>query len=147
MRKYVRPVEILLVEDNPADVDLVMECFEESSVPNRVNTVSNGELALKYLKREGDYADAVQPDVILLDLNLPRVDGRDVLAVVKKDPQLRHIPVLVLTSSEAEKDIRDCYQLHANCYIIKPAGLNHFYQVTRIIENFWFGVVALPSQP
>ncbi|MDQ2076837.1 response regulator [Marinimicrobium sp. ABcell2] len=147
MTKRVRPIEILLVEDNPADVDLILESFEESTTPSRLHTVSNGELALQFLNREGDYAEAVQPDIILLDLNLPRMDGRDVLAVVKSDPQLMHIPVLVLTSSEAEKDVRDCYQLHANCYIIKPAGLKHFYQVARTIEDFWFGVAVLPVPP
>lgn len=147
MRRRPRPVDILLVEDNPADVDLTLESFAEAKIATRVHSVTDGEMALRFLHRNGEYAYAITPDVILLDLNLPGVDGREVLGEVKSDPGLKHIPVVVLTSSEAEKDVLTSYQLHANCYINKPAGLVEFYEVVKAFENLWFEVVVLPPSP
>jgi two-component system, chemotaxis family, response regulator Rcp1 len=140
-----RPVEILLVEDNPGDVDLTREAFGESKLSNRVNRVADGVEALAYLRREGEYAGVRLPDIILLDLNLPRKDGRAVLAEVKQDPILRRIPVVILTTSRAEEDIIRTYDLHANCYISKPVDFERFMSVVRQIENFWLTLVQLPS--
>ncbi len=141
-----RPIEILLVEDNPGDVRLTLEALKEGKVANNVNVVSDGEQALRFLRREGEYAHAPVPDVILLDLNLPRKDGREVLAEIKNDPQLRRIPVVVLTTSEAEEDILRTYDLHANCYITKPVDLDRFIEVVRLIEDFWLSIVKLPPR-
>ncbi len=138
------PIEVLLVEDDPGDVLMTQEAFEEHKVRNRLTVVSDGADALAYLRREGPYADAVRPDLILLDLNLPKKDGRAVLAEVKADPTLRHIPVVILTSSQAEQDIVRAYELHANCYVTKPVDLDQFVKIVQSIEQFWFTIVKLP---
>jgi len=141
-----RPVEILLVEDNPGDVDLTRETLLDSKLLNHMSVVNNGVEAMAYLRREGKYVDATRPDLILLDLNLPKKDGREVLAEIKVDERLRRIPVVVLTTSSAEKDILQTYDLHANCYITKPVNLDQFSAVVRAIENFWFTIVRLPPE-
>jgi len=137
-------VEILLVEDNPGDVRLTVEALKDAKVRNRLTVVGDGEAALAYLRREGRYAEAQRPDLILLDLNLPRKDGREVLQEIKADESLRSIPVVVLTTSQAEQDIAKSYNLHANCYITKPVDLDRFVEVVRAIESFWFTIVKLP---
>ena len=139
-----RPVEILLVEDNPGDVDLTRETLQDSKLLNHMNVVGNGVEAMAYLRRQGKYAEATRPDLILLDLNLPKKDGREVLAEVKADDRLRRIPVVVLTTSCAEQDILQTYDLHANCYITKPVNLDQFSAVVQAIEEFWFTIVKLP---
>jgi two-component system, chemotaxis family, response regulator Rcp1 len=139
-----RPIDILLVEDNPGDVDLAREGLEEGKVRNQLHVVGDGEAALAFLRRQAPYADAPRPDVILLDLNLPRKDGREVLAEIKADDHLKDIPVVVLTSSKDEEDILRSYKLHANCYIAKPIRFQQFVQVVKAIEEFWFTIVALP---
>lgn len=141
-----RPVEILLVEDNPGDVRLTREALKEGKVRNNLYVAPDGVEALRFLRREGEHAQAVRPDLILLDLNLPRMDGREVLEVIKADPDLRHIPVVVLTSSQAEQDIVRAYDLHANCYVTKPVDLDQFIHVVRSIEDFWFTIVKLPPE-
>ena len=138
-------VEVLLVEDNPGDVRLTKEALKEGRLLNNVNVVGDGVEALSFLYRRGKYADAVQPDLILLDLNLPKKDGREVLAEIKADPKLRRIPVVVLTTSAAEEDILKTYDLHANCYVTKPVDLERFMRVVKSIEDFWVKVVKLPS--
>lgn len=140
-----RPIEILLVEDNPGDVRLTQEVFKEGKIRNRLNVAWNGEEALAYLHREGRFAAAARPDIILLDLNLPRKGGREVLAEIKADPKLRCIPVVILTTSQADQDITESYNQHANCYIVKPVELDQFITVVRTIEGFWLQIVKLPS--
>lgn len=140
-----RAVEFLLVEDNPGDVRLTREALLECGVPNNLNVVPDGMEAVAFLHREGKYADSPRPDVVLLDLNLPKKDGREVLAVVKADPDLRRIPVVVLTSSEAENDILRSYDLHANCYVAKPVDLDQFIKVIQSIKHFWIKIAKLPS--
>jgi CheY-like chemotaxis protein len=144
-RSY-RPIEILLVEDNPGDVRLTQEALKEGKVMNVLNTVGDGEEALAYLRRQGAYAQATRPDLVLLDLNLPRKSGREVLAEIKEDPDLKRIPVVILTVSEAEQDIIKSYNLHANCYITKPVNLEQFIEVVKSIEDFWLTVVMLPPR-
>jgi chemotaxis family two-component system response regulator Rcp1 len=139
-----RPLEILLVEDNPADVRLTREAFKEGKVLNRMVVAKDGVEALDILRRRGPHADAVRPYLILLDLNLPRKDGREVLAEIKDDPDLRRIPVVVLTTSKAEADIVRSYNLHANCYIVKPVDLDQFIHVVQAIDRFWLTAVVLP---
>lgn len=139
------PLEMLLVEDNPDDVDLTIEALEDTKVANRLHVVTDGIAALSFLRREGKYAQAPRPAIILLDLNLPKKDGREVLADIKADPVLRRIPVVVLTTSSAEDDIQRAYDLHANCYITKPVDFEQFVRVIQAIENFWLTVVQLPS--
>jgi len=139
-----RAVEILLVEDNPGDVRLTREALREGTVPSNLHVAHDGVEALAFLRREGSHRDAVRPDLILLDLNLPRKDGRQVLEEIKTSPELRSIPVVVLTSSQAEQDIARAYDLHANCYVTKPVDLDQFISVVRSIEDFWFGTVQLP---
>lgn len=139
-------IEVLLVEDNPGDVRLTREALKEGKVINHLSVARDGEEALAFLRREGAFADAPRPDVILLDLNLPRKDGREVLAAIKADASLRTIPVVILTSSEAERDIARAYELNANCYITKPVDLDQFITVVRSIEDFWFTVVKLPRE-
>jgi CheY-like chemotaxis protein len=139
-----KPVEILLVEDNPGDVRLTVEALKEAKVRNNLHVAENGVEAMAFLRQEGEYADAPRPDVILLDLNLPKKDGREVLAEIKEDPDLRRIPVVILTVSQAEEDILKTYDLHANCYITKPVDLDQFLTVVRSIEDFWLTVVRLP---
>ena len=140
-----RLIEILLVEDNPGDIRLTQEVFREGRLANRLHIVRDGVEALAYLRREGPYAQAARPDIILLDLNLPRKDGREVLAEIKADQDLRRIPVIVLTTSSADQDIGQAYGLHANCYLTKPVGLDEFIAVVRSIEDFWLALVKLPS--
>lgn len=139
-------IEILLVEDNPGDIRLTMEALKEGKVFNKVTVVEDGEEALKYLRREGKYADAVRPDLVLLDLNLPKKDGRQVLEEIKDDDELKCIPVVVLTTSKAEEDILRSYKLHANCYISKPVDFDQFIKVIKNVKDFWFSVVMLPPQ-
>ena len=140
-----RPLQILLVEDNPGDVRLTREVMKEGKVSNNLNVVGDGVEALAFLRREGAYVNAPRPDLILLDLNLPRKDGREVLLEIKEEPCLRRIPVVVLTTSEAEQDILRSYDLHANCYITKPVDLEHFIRVVEAIEDFWLTIARLPS--
>lgn len=140
----VRPVEILLVEDNEGDVRLTREALREGHLRNRLHVVEDGEKALDFLFRRGAYADTPRPDLILLDLNLPRRDGREVLAEIKADASLKRIPVVVLTTSRAEEDLARSYDLHANCFITKPVDFDQFIQVVKTIENFWFTIVVLP---
>jgi chemotaxis family two-component system response regulator Rcp1 len=140
-----RPIEILLVEDNPGDVLLTREGLEEAKVRNNLYVVRDGVEALDFLRREGDYAGVERPDLILLDLNLPLKDGREVLQEIKHDPHLRSIPVVVLTTSESDEDILRSYELHANCYITKPIDMAGFIQVVKSIDDFWFTVVRLPT--
>ncbi|MHB1048165.1 MAG: response regulator [Thermoanaerobaculia bacterium] len=139
------PIEILLVEDNPADVRLTREALKDAKVLNNLSVVMDGEEAMAFLRRQGRHAEAPRPDLILLDLNLPRKDGREVLAEVKEDESLRSIPVVILTTSKSEADILRSYDLHANCYISKPVGLEEFLRVVESIEDFWLSVVRLPS--
>ena len=141
----IRPVEILLVEDNPGDVRLTTEVLKDAKLCNNIHVVIDGVEAMDFLRRRGDHTAAVRPDLILLDLNLPRMDGREVLEVIKADPDLKHIPVVVLTTSTAEQDILKSYALHANCYISKPVDLEQFSKVVSSIEEFWFSIVKLPG--
>ena len=138
------PIRILLVEDNPGDVRLTREALKDGKVENPLDTVKDGVEALAYLRQEGQYADRLLPGLILLDLNLPRMDGREVLAAIKSDPKLMNIPVVVLTTSEAEQDIVRSYHLHANCFITKPVNFEQFSSVVKAIDNFWLSVVTLP---
>ena len=145
MTEQGKPIEILLVEDNPGDADLAKEALTEAKVKNELYWVEDGEAAIAFLERSGDYADAPRPDVILLDLNLPKKDGREVLADVKAHEDWKRIPVVVLTASQAESDILKSYDLHANCYITKPIDLEQFMKVVRAIEGFWLRIVKLPA--
>lgn len=140
-----RAIEILLVEDNPGDVRLTIEAFHEGKVRNKMAVVSDGEEAISYLRATGKYVDVKRPDLILLDLNLPRKDGREVLDELKSDSELRRIPVVVLTTSSAEEDILRSYDCHANCYITKPIEFEKFLAVVRSIEEFWLSIVRLPD--
>lgn len=140
------PIEILLVEDNPGDVRLTQEVLKDGRIRNRLNVVGDGVEALAFLRREGDYVDALPQDLILLDLNLPRMSGREVLAEIKGDPLLRRVPVVILTTSSAEADILGAYDLHANAYITKPVDLEQFVTVVRSIEDFWLSIVKLPRE-
>jgi CheY-like chemotaxis protein len=140
----LRPIEILLVEDNPGDARLTLEAFKEGKVLNRLTVVKDGVEALAYLRRQEPYASAKAPDLILLDLNLPRKSGREVLAEIKVDERLKTIPVVVLTTSEDTQDVARAYSQHANCYITKPVDLEQFLRVVQSIENFWLTLVKLP---
>jgi CheY-like chemotaxis protein len=137
-------IEILLVEDNPGDVRLTREALKEAKVRNSLSVAGDGVEALAFLRREGLHANAPRPDIVLLDLNLPRKDGRQVLAEVKADPELRRLPVVILTTSKAEEDILKTYDLHANCFITKPVDFDQFVKVVRSIEHFWLSIVTLP---
>lgn len=137
-------IEILLVEDNPGDVRLTIEALKEGKVRNNMHVAGDGVEAMAFLRKEGKYADMPRPDLILLDLNMPRKDGREVLAEIKADPVLRRIPVVILTTSKAEEDIVKTYSHHANCYITKPVDLDQFITVVRSIEDFWLTIVKLP---
>ena len=141
-----RAIEILLVEDNHIDVRLTREALREGKIDNELRVVQDGEEAVAYLRRRPPFADATRPDLILLDLNLPRMDGREVLAHIKEDPDLRRIPVVVLTTSRADEDILRSYDLHVNCYITKPVDMDQFIQVVKAIDHFWFSVVTLPRE-
>ena len=140
-----QPIEILMVEDNPGDVRLAQEALRDGRVHNQLSVVADGVEALAYLRREGRYRDATRPDLILLDLNLPRKDGREVLGEIKADADLRRIPVVILTTSADERDVLSAYELHANCYVVKPVDLEQFITIVKSIENFWFEIVKLPS--
>jgi CheY-like chemotaxis protein len=146
MNQNLNVIEVLLVEDDPGDVVLVREAFEHNKVYNALHVVSDGVQALEFLRREGDYADAPRPDLMLLDLNLPRKDGRQVLAEVKEDAELRTIPVVVLTTSQAEEDIARSYDLHANAYVSKSVDFDRFIEVVRQIDDFFVSVVQLPNR-
>src|SRR5579863_6483275 len=143
----LKSIEVLLVEDNPGDVRLTLEAMKESKVINNLNVANDGVEAMAYLRREGAHQNVMRPDLILLDLNLPRKNGREVLAEVKADQSLRLIPVVVLTTSQAEEDIVRSYNLHANCYVTKPVDLDQFIEVIKSINDFWFSVVKLPQKP
>ena len=142
----VHAIDILLVEDSAADVRLTREALRTTKANNRLNVAADGIEALAILRKEGRYADAPRPDLILLDLNLPRKNGRAVLAEIKDDPDLKRIPVVIITSSAAEEDVVRSYDLHANCYITKPLELENFVQVVRAVEEFWVGIVQLPPK-
>ncbi len=140
-----KPIEILLIEDSPSDAQLTIEALHEAKISNRLSHVEDGVEAMQFLRREGEYAEAPRPDLIMLDLNLPRKDGREVLVELKQDAGLRMIPVVVLTTSRAEQDVLRSYELHANCYITKPVDFQQFLYVVKSIEQFWLTVVTLPS--
>ncbi len=140
----VQPIEILLVEDNPGDVRLIIEAFKDAKVYNNIHVEMDGESALQFLLREGEYKDAPRPDLVLLDLNLPKKDGREVLSIIKQDENLKPIPVVILTTSTAEEDILDTYNKHANSYINKPVDLDQFLKVVESIQDFWLTIVKLP---
>jgi chemotaxis family two-component system response regulator Rcp1 len=144
--KGLQPVEILLVEDSPTDVLLAKEALEYSKIVNILHTVPDGVEAMAFLRKEGKYLNAPRPGLILLDLNLPRKDGREVLAEIKHDEKMKRIPVVVLTTSKSEADVLKAYGLHANCYIVKPVDFDKFADVVKNIENFWFSVVTLPGE-
>ncbi len=140
-----KPIDILLVEDNSGDARLAKEALKDSKIRNNLNVVADGEEAMKYLKKEGEYSDVPRPDLILLDLNLPKKDGREVLKEIKESDEFKRIPVVILTISKAEEDILKSYNLHANCYITKPIDLGQFMKVVKSIENFWLTIVKLPN--
>jgi len=142
----MKPIEILLIEDNPGDVLLTQTAFKDGRVMNRLNIVRDGEEALHYLKHQGKYVDSPEPGIILLDLNLPKKDGRQVLKEIKEDERLKKIPVIILTTSESEEDVLQAYENHANCYIRKPVDLDRFMEIVRKIEDFWLSVVKLPGE-
>jgi two-component system, chemotaxis family, response regulator Rcp1 len=139
-----RAIEIMLVEDNPGDVRLTREALKEAKVRNSLSVAGDGVEAMAFLRREGTHSAAPRPDIILLDLNLPRKDGRQVLAEIKADPELRRLPVVILTTSKAEEDILKTYDLHANCFITKPVDFDQFVKVVHSIEHFWLSIVTLP---
>jgi two-component system, chemotaxis family, response regulator Rcp1 len=141
----LRPAEILYVEDNAADVRLTVEALKDAKVRTNLHMAKDGEEALAFLHREGKYATAPRPDLVLLDLNLPKVSGREVLGIIKKDPNLKQIPVVILTTSRSEEDVARSYEAHANCFITKPVDLHKFLSVIRTIEGFWVTVVTLPQ--
>ena len=145
MKTFGNDIDILLVEDNLGDVRLTLEAFKEGKLHNKVSVVNDGVEAMAFLRKEGQYADSPRPDIILLDLNMPRKDGREVLEEIKGDPYLRRIPVIILTTSEAEEDILRTYDLHANCYIKKPVDLDQFINIVKQIKDFWLSIVRLPS--
>jgi CheY-like chemotaxis protein len=144
--EWGRPLEILLVEDNPGDVLLTREALRDAKVLNRLTVASNGEEALAMLRRQGDHASNVRPDLVLLDLNLPRLSGLELLTAIRTDPELASLPVVMLTSSAAERDVGDSYALGVNCYVTKPVDIEQFLHVVRSVEQFWFSVVTLPSR-
>lgn len=146
MKNKPKLAEILLVEDNDGDVELTREAFEEAKFRNALHVAKDGEEALNYLFKRNGYEDAVTPDIVLLDLNLPKLNGGEVLSVIKQDAKLKRIPVIVLTSSAADQDIVESYDLHANCYIIKPVDALKFMKVVNRVENFWVDVVCLPTK-
>lgn len=143
---FVNPVHILLIEDNPGDIRLAQEALKEGKVRNTLTVIQDGEEALDFLFHRGEHAAAARPDLVLLDLNLPKISGREILAQMKTDDSLKTIPVVVLTASEAEEDIIKCYGNHANCYITKPLDFSRFVQITKAIEEFWLTIVKLPPK-
>ena len=146
MSSVSNPIEILLVEDNPGDVRLIQEVFKDAKIFNSMQIAYDGDVAMKILRREGEHKDAVYPDLILLDLNLPKKDGREVLREIKSDETLKCIPVVILTTSNAEEDLIETYRMNANCYITKPVDLDQFINVVKSIENFWLSIVKLPTR-
>jgi two-component system response regulator len=146
MSNEIKIAEILLVEDNPADVGLTREALQDAKVANNLHVVGDGVEAMAYLRQEGKYAQAPLPDLILLDLNLPKKDGRGVLAEIKADDRLKHIPVVVLTTSKSDEDVYRAYNLHANCYICKPVDFDQFIKIVSSLEEFWFTMVKLPPR-
>ncbi len=140
------PIEILMVEDNPSDARLTIEAFKDAKVSNRMHVTVDGEDAMAFLRREGGYSNTPRPDLILLDLNLPKKNGREVLAEIKADPDLKRIPVVVLTTSDDEKDILTAYDLHVNAYVKKPVDLDQFISIVEAVEDFWLTVVKLPPK-
>jgi len=145
-QRTVRTIDILMVEDDPGDVRLTREALKGSKLLHSLNVVEDGVAALDYLRRDPPYQEAVRPDLVLLDLNLPRKDGREVLAAMKQDPTLRAIPVVILTTSQAEEDVLRAYHLNANCYVTKPVDFDQFMRIVRTIEEFWLNVVTLPPK-
>lgn len=145
MTRQVHAIDVLLVEDNPGDVRLTQEALKDAKVANRLHLARDGVEALEYLRQSGEDGSRPRPDLVLLDLNLPRMSGREVLQVIKADPELKRIPVVVLTTSQDEADVLRAYELHANCYISKPVDLDRFMSVVRMIEDFWLTVVRLPT--
>jgi CheY-like chemotaxis protein len=146
MQQMSKPIEILLVEDNPGDARLVVEAFREGKVHNRLHVVRDGVEAITFLRQEEKYAGAPRPDLLMLDLNLPKKDGREVLQEIKTDEHLRRIPVVVMTTSQADEDILKAYDLHANCYVTKPVDLDQFIHLVRSVEDFWLTIVKLPKE-
>jgi chemotaxis family two-component system response regulator Rcp1 len=146
MPEIGRPIDILMIEDNPYDVRLTMEAFKDAKVSNNLSVASDGEEALRFLRREGEHAGSPRPDLILLDLNLPKKSGREVLEEIKKDPDLKRIPVVVLTTSGNEQDILRAYELHVNAYITKPVDLDQFVKIVEAVEDFWLTVVKFPPK-
>src|SRR5665647_433467 len=144
--KVNNPIEILLVEDNPGDVRLIKEVFKDAKIYNAMQVAYDGEAAMEILRKEGEYTDSAFPDLILLDLNLPKKDGREVLREIKGDKSLKCVPVVILTTSNAEEDLIDTYKMNANCYITKPVDLDQFINVVKSIENFWLSIVKLPTR-
>jgi CheY-like chemotaxis protein len=140
----MKPIDILIVEDNAGDLRLIRDVLHDSKVSNKINSVRDGEEALEYIFKKGRHVDKATPDLIILDLNLPRKDGREVLAEIKSDPQLKKIPVVVMTMSQSEEDILKAYNLHANCFVTKPIDLDQFIKVVKSIEDFWLTIVKLP---
>ena len=145
MLQNSRPIEVLLVEDNPGDVRLTREALKEGKVRNNLHVAADGVEALRFLRREGDHRNAVRPDLILLDLNLPRKSGREVLVEIKADPDLRRIPVIILSTSASDDDVASAYDLAANCYVTKPVDLDEFIGVVRAIDSFWLSLARLPT--
>ena len=145
-RTHTKNIEILLVEDSPADILITREAFQDARLMNTIHVVEDGVQAMEFLRRGGSFASAPRPDLILLDLNLPRKNGREVLAEIKGNAEFKSIPVIVLTTSSADEDIIQAYDLHANCYVVKPVGFDNFLKAVQSIENFWFSVVVLPPE-
>ena len=139
-----RPIEILLVEDNPGDVRLTIEALKEGKVYNNLSVVPDGTEAMEYLRKQGRHAESIRPDLVLLDLNLPKKDGREVLIDIKTDEELKSIPVIILTSSQAEEDVLKAYNNYANCYVTKPVDVDQLFKIVKAIENFWLAIVKLP---
>jgi two-component system, chemotaxis family, response regulator Rcp1 len=142
----IAPIDILIIEDNEGDARLIKEVLSDGKVANLLHNVKDGVQAMEFLRKKGAYANVVLPDLIILDLNLPKKDGREVLSEIKNDPELKKIPVVIMTTSQAEEDILKSYNLHANCYITKPIDLNQFIKVVKSIEEFWFTIVKLPPK-
>ena len=142
----LKPIDILIIEDNGGDLRLIREVLDESKISNQIFAVRDGEEALDFLFRRGKYSNAISPDLIILDLNLPKIDGREVLAEIKVDPELKKIPVVVMTMSQSDEDILKVYSLHANCFVTKPIDLDQFIKVVKSIEDFWLTIVKLPPK-